>query len=193
MFSKYESFAVLSGEGTVLYCSPPLARLLDAGEPLVGTSIDALLKPAGSDHADSWYCRKDAAEGVLLYGSKAIRLLYKTEPVYMDQRFVGTLLFVTEGSLSQAKTLEELYAHAFQLNPGLSAITVVETGEHLDVNEAWLRAMGYHRSEVIGKTSTELNIWETECPKGNRPQAASVGKGGDLEARMRRKTEASDI
>lgn len=94
-----------------------------------------------------------------------------------------------KGLIGSEIKLAELYSRAFPLNPGLSAITVLKTGEHLDVNHAWLKATGYKRSDVIGKTARELNIWE----KGDATRKEIIqeltekGRIENFEARMRTK------
>lgn len=91
--------------------------------------------------------------------------------------------------LSAKIKTDELYSRIFPLNPGLSAISVLETGEHLDVNKAWLEAMGYRRAEVIGKTAHELHIWEKgdESRQKIIQELAGKGKIENFEARIRTK------
>src|SRR6056297_229192 len=46
----------------------------------------------------------------------------------------------------------------FQSNPTIMAINSYETGEFIEVNDSLLKASGYKREEVIGKTIRELNL-----------------------------------
>ena len=55
---------------------------------------------------------------------------------------------------------EEKFSIAFQANSALMAITTIEEGRFLDVNEAFLGTLGYARNEIIGKTAIELGIFE---------------------------------
>jgi PAS domain S-box-containing protein len=41
------------------------------------------------------------------------------------------------------------------------SLTLLATGEYLDVNDSFLEMSGYRRDQVIGKTSLDLNIWGT--------------------------------
>jgi PAS domain S-box-containing protein len=41
------------------------------------------------------------------------------------------------------------------------SITTIADGCYIDVNESFLDVSGYSRKELIGRTSLELNIWET--------------------------------
>jgi PAS domain S-box-containing protein len=56
---------------------------------------------------------------------------------------------------------EERFSKAFHSSPQPMSITSLEDGRYLDVNERFLEISGYAREEVIGRTSLELNIWES--------------------------------
>ncbi|GAB6285198.1 MAG: PAS domain S-box protein [Methanoregula sp.] len=62
----------------------------------------------------------------------------------------------TEEALHQS---EEKFSRVFLLNPAISTITRLKTGEFIDVNEAFLTATGYTRDEVIGHTFHEMRIF----------------------------------
>ncbi|MBI3004965.1 MAG: PAS domain S-box protein [Ignavibacteriales bacterium] len=59
----------------------------------------------------------------------------------------------------QLKQSEERFATAFHANPALITLSNPSDGTFIDVNESYLRTMGYQREEVIGKKSTELGMW----------------------------------
>ena len=54
---------------------------------------------------------------------------------------------------------EERFSTAFHLNPSAIAISSLEEGRYLDVNQSFLKVFGYRREEVVGHTSAELNLW----------------------------------
>ena len=54
---------------------------------------------------------------------------------------------------------EERFSIAFCANPAPVVITTVEEGRFIDINDQWLRIMGYVREEMIGRTAYELTIW----------------------------------
>jgi PAS domain S-box-containing protein len=54
---------------------------------------------------------------------------------------------------------EEMFGKAFYSNPHVMTISILETGEYVDVNEAFESIMGYSREEAIGKTSIDLGSW----------------------------------
>nr|WP_269142562.1 ATP-binding protein [Acetobacter garciniae] len=106
-------------------------------------------------------------------------------------RPAGAVVFLGDDAFG----LDLVHARAFHLNPGLSAVSVLETGEHLDVNPAWLNAMDYQRTDVIGKTAREMNIWEHDAFRSEVVgQLTEHGRVENLEGRMRTRTgELRDI
>lgn len=54
---------------------------------------------------------------------------------------------------------EARYRTVFQTSIDPITISRSDNREYLDVNQAFLALMGFERSEVIGRTSLELNIW----------------------------------
>jgi PAS domain S-box-containing protein len=62
----------------------------------------------------------------------------------------------SEVSLRQS---EERFSKVFRSSPLAITITTPSRDEYLDVNDAFLAMMKYQRSEVIGRTSTELNMF----------------------------------
>ena len=53
-------------------------------------------------------------------------------------------------------------ASAFNGSSSLVALTRLSDGRFVDVNDSFERALGYPRAELIGKTSVELGIWDSE-------------------------------
>jgi PAS domain S-box-containing protein len=54
---------------------------------------------------------------------------------------------------------EERFSTAFRSNPAPMAISDIETGLFIDVNDKWVQLIGYSRDEHIGQTSEDLNYW----------------------------------
>jgi len=53
---------------------------------------------------------------------------------------------------------EEKFSRAFYHSPQLMAISTIDEGSYLDVNDAFVRTTGYAREELVGKSSTELGL-----------------------------------
>ena len=77
---------------------------------------------------------------------------------------------------------EERFSKAFRSNPEMASISTLKEGRYLDVNEAFLRALGRSREEVIGKTAVELNFWrDPEARLQFLERLNAEGRVGDVE------------
>jgi PAS domain S-box-containing protein len=54
---------------------------------------------------------------------------------------------------------ERKFSKAFRASPDGLAISELETGRYIEVNDGYCRLYGYRRKEMIGRTSIELGIW----------------------------------
>jgi PAS domain S-box-containing protein len=55
---------------------------------------------------------------------------------------------------------EEKFSKAFRSSPNTVAITTLEGGRFIEVNDSFTDLTGYTREEAIGHSAKELNIWE---------------------------------
>jgi len=121
-----------------------------------------------------------------LEGTAASIRAYGVDARYLSWDHVdGVLLGGTISSVVSAhreglalRESEDRFSRAFRAAPGMFAISTPKNGRHVNVNEAWLKAMGYRRSEVIGKTARELNLWP--CPKDRKALVKELGKKGSV-------------
>jgi DNA-binding response OmpR family regulator len=77
---------------------------------------------------------------------------------------------------------EERFYRAFASNPGLSTISELESGRLIDVNEAWLGALGFTREEVLGRSVDELGIASREERESYVRAGAKDSPGGAVTA-----------
>jgi len=85
-------------------------------------------------------------------------------------------------------TSEERYARAFQASPDSITMARLADGMIFDVNEGFLRATGYNRDEVIGKSAAELRYWA--IPRDRKKCVVALLRTGEcigLETRFRAK------
>ena len=54
---------------------------------------------------------------------------------------------------------EEKFSKAFHTSPDLISISTLKDGIFIDVNDVFLKNLGYSIKEVIGRSAIELNIW----------------------------------
>ena len=57
------------------------------------------------------------------------------------------------------KSSEEKFRNAFQTSPDSVCINRLVDGMYVEINDGFTNILGYHKKDVEGKTSEELNIW----------------------------------
>ena len=84
---------------------------------------------------------------------------------------------------------EKKFSKLFHANPDWVIISSLQTGRYIDINNAFLRMTGYSREEIIGHTSTDLNIWvEPDGRKTMIPILLKEGRLADHDVRFRMKS-----
>jgi diguanylate cyclase (GGDEF)-like protein/PAS domain S-box-containing protein len=80
----------------------------------------------------------------------------RVTPGFWDGRPV---IFGVTKDISQIALSEEKFSKAFHSNSALMALSRVEDGIFIDVNEVFLETLGFSRDEIIGKNSRELGLF----------------------------------
>jgi PAS domain S-box-containing protein len=78
---------------------------------------------------------------------------------------------------------------AFELSPTILAVSGLESGRFIEVNDAFVRTFGYAREDIVGRSIDELNLWVE--PEVRRRGLAGMRVGQpvrDMEARFRTKS-----
>lgn len=82
---------------------------------------------------------------------------------------------------------EQKYEKLFQATPLGIALSTMEDGRFLEVNDGFVQLLGYRRGELIGRRSRELGLWVDE---GDRERLVrrirTTGEARELDARLRR-------
>ncbi|MGE5389693.1 MAG: PAS domain S-box protein [Deltaproteobacteria bacterium] len=86
----------------------------------------------------------------------ADRILYQQKHAVM-----GIVIDVTQSREAQQalRASEDKLAKAFAASPNLMAISSLDEGRYIEVNEQFSVLTGYSREEALGKTVSELRIW----------------------------------
>jgi PAS domain S-box-containing protein len=68
---------------------------------------------------------------------------------------------ITEQRLMERalRVSEEKFSLAFHSSPATIAITKLQDGKYIEVNDSLVNTIGYTSQELIGRTAAELNIW----------------------------------
>lgn len=61
---------------------------------------------------------------------------------------------------------ERKYASIFHLMPDMVGITRLSDGTFLEINEGFTRITGWHKDEILGRTSIETGLWSPEARAG---------------------------
>jgi DNA repair protein RadC len=66
---------------------------------------------------------------------------------------------VIQNLREELQEARESFYKTARASPDIIAITTLNDGKFIDVNDNFFRVFGYTRNEVIGRSSTELNLW----------------------------------
>ena len=61
---------------------------------------------------------------------------------------------------------EDKFAKAFRSSPAAMSIASLATGRLIDVNESFLKLLGFQIEEAVGRTAAELRLWQDESERG---------------------------
>jgi two-component system cell cycle sensor histidine kinase/response regulator CckA len=86
----------------------------------------------------------------------------------------------------------ESFRRAFFATPVATCLTDLETGRFLDVNNSFLRLLGYRREELLGRTSLELDMW-VDTAERERMVAAVAASEPYLEQEVRLRTQSGEV
>ncbi|MCB0057072.1 MAG: PAS domain S-box protein, partial [Caldilineaceae bacterium] len=77
---------------------------------------------------------------------------------------LSSMIDITERKRAEdeLRASEERFASAFRASPAGMTITRIADGKFIDANDAFCQMFEFSREEVIGHTSTELNMWSPE-------------------------------
>ncbi|MEI7432877.1 MAG: PAS domain S-box protein [Methanomicrobiales archaeon] len=144
---------------------------------------------------------KKTGQSVALYGTD-VDARYWNYTIARDSATIVTttlliLLLVVTFGLTQRRNIreqrrlkasEDKFSSAFHTNPALMAVSSIEEGRFLDVNQSFLKTLGYSREEVIGRTLSDLGLYpdpaQWEVIQG---QLAATGQVRDLDVKVTRK------
>jgi PAS domain S-box-containing protein len=113
----------------------------------------------------------------------------KGQPIYWQ----GLAIDITKRkeAEAQARQSEERFSKAFRASPIAISITRVSDGYFTDVNDSFLRMLGYSREEVIGRTAIELNIYKNSEQRAKLIQRL-LEQGEIRDCEMSTRTKANE-
>ena len=121
-------------------------------------------------------------------------VMAKGRGFYDDQgkpiRMHGIVMDITARKQAEEalRKSEKKFLTVFHAVPAMLGITTLADGIFIDVNETCMRILGYHRDEVIGHTTMELGIWESQADRDRAIRALEEhGTIRDMEINLKGK------
>jgi len=184
--------SILAPDGRILYSSPAVVRLLGyAADEMAGRNA------FGFVHPEDQTVVGDAFDRALHEARPAIRQEYRIrhkdgswrvfESVVtnlVDEPTVAGLVVNSRDITDRVEAQEALrksredFARIFQLAPVAITLTRLDDGLFVDVNDEFVKLSGYERDEIVGRTSTELQLWAK--PQQRRDLMGRVAEEGLL-------------
>jgi PAS domain S-box-containing protein len=179
--------------GIIIYANPAAFKLFRANHPtdLIGKQYLDLVHP--DDRAISAERVKKTIEENWITSAREHRILALDGQVVLvesigglvkhrgETQIFGVFRDITERKLTEEalRQSEEKFRLAFRTSPDSININRLSDGTYIDINDGFIKLLGYPREEVIGKTSLELNIWVD--PKDRERLVAGLKKDGFVE------------
>jgi PAS domain S-box-containing protein len=122
--------------------------------------VDLGFREAGAGPGDRTFeCRIRRVDGEIrwIYVAGGYEQNDDGQPVRMS----GIVQDITERKLDEQRVRESEYkfSQMFNSSPVATTLSTCAEGRYLDVNGAWLKLFEWSRTEVIGHTVFELNMW----------------------------------
>ncbi len=173
---------VLDTEGRIIHInSTVLKRLGYLEKELIGKSVllihDEKIRAEGLPNLSDILAGKSNSCTMHIVAKNGQEIPVEIKVVVGDWNGEEALFGVAK-DISELKISEEKFAKAFQSGAVLMAVTRVEDGSYIDVNDAFLNTLGFNKDEVIGKKSSDLNIFV------NREQGAVIDKMVESDGRI---------
>jgi PAS domain S-box-containing protein len=92
-------------------------------------------------------------------------------------------------AMEELRLAEDKFSKVFHASPIPVCFSEVGEGRYLDVNEAYARVFGWEREQAVGRTTTELGVWESREEREHWLDAIREGHGKrDFQAAMRHRS-----
>jgi two-component system, cell cycle sensor histidine kinase and response regulator CckA len=198
-----DAIALFSSEIEILYASPTTSKILGyTPEELVGRngmdlahpedvpSIETGLKqimdkPYGAANLTSRVRHKDGTWRILEGTFTNLLQDPNVRAIVNNYRDVTDRVRAAE-ALQQS---EKRFETAFRSSPLAIGISTLDEGRCLDVNDAFLKMVGYTREEVVGRRAAEIGFWEkVEDRQKMVRQVAETGRVSGLQTTFRTRT-----
>jgi PAS domain S-box-containing protein len=205
--STSDCVKVLDLDGNLIYMSEHGQRLLEVDdvESLLGTCwLDLWKGDDGQNARDAVEKARNGEVGAFRgFGStlKGTPKWWHTviSPMRGSSGNVERLLAITRDATNQEMSInalqesEQRFAKAFRGNPQPMSLTTLNGGIYIDVNDSFLNMTGYIREEVIGKTSLQLNVFESPDHRRSLLVDPLTSSGSNTNFEMKFRTKSGKL
>jgi diguanylate cyclase (GGDEF)-like protein/PAS domain S-box-containing protein len=170
--SAPEAIVLADGQSRVIRTNAEFTRLFGyEPDEARGRSLDELLAPANLIDEAEAATAKVAAGGRVAFETvrrrkdgTTVQVSVLGTPIRVRDEIVavfGIYRDVTplKRTIDALRTSEAQFAHTFRATPGPATITAVDGARILEVNDAFEAVTGHPRSEVVGRTIHDIELW----------------------------------
>ena len=150
-------------DGRIVYANPAVSRKLGySPDELLQMRVIDLHAPAQHQEAGGIFTamiRGERETCPLPLQAKSGALLPVETRIWLGKWNGTDCLYGISKDLSKEQEALQKFDRLFHGNPALMAVSRLPEGTFSEVNDAFLRTLGYSREEVLGRTSGELGIF----------------------------------
>lgn len=190
--NAFDVIAIIDKEGRTTYVSPSIRYVLGyEADERIGKSAFDLIHPDDAEEATHAIKQLMSNEGARIYLQVVLRHKdgsWRTVELIAHNLFhhpvikgiVANYRDITERMKTQEalRVSEERYRKAFSASPDMITISYIDSGRLLDVNEGFERLSGYSRTEMVGRSVTEIGLWKD--PKARTAMIEQLKREGSV-------------
>ncbi|MFN8242200.1 MAG: PAS domain S-box protein, partial [Bacteroidales bacterium] len=99
-------------------------------------------------------------------------------------------IFGVSKDISNVQLSEQKFSMAFRYSSAMMAISELDSGKYVDVNNAFMEVLGYEKDELIGRTNVELGLFTDPGLRTRIAEGLTRGEVvRDLEIEIKRKDD----
>ncbi|MDO8834433.1 MAG: ATP-binding protein, partial [Vicinamibacterales bacterium] len=182
---------VANSEGRILFANGAAHRKLGySTQELAGMHVFGLREPESRSEAERTFLAMVSGTGDscrLPMVGKGGTLLQVETRVWLGRWNGEHCIFSVSKDLTAEQEAQQRFEHVFRGNPALMALSSLPDRRFADVNDAFLKTLGYSRDQVIGRTAAEMGLF----PQSDQQNAVAAhlradGRVADVELDIRR-------